>query len=33
LAFMVNENFDKEILSDLYYNILNGRVGNFWSHR
>lgn len=29
----VNENFDKEILSDLYYSISNGRVGNFWSHR
>jgi hypothetical protein len=30
---IVNENFGKEILSDLYYNILNGNSGNFWSHR
>ena len=30
---IVNENFGKEILSDLYYNILNGHSGKFWSHR
>lgn len=29
----VNENFGKEILSDLYYNILNGHSGKFWNHR
>ena len=29
----VNENFDKEVLSDLFYSIFNGRSGNFWSHR
>lgn len=29
----VNENFGKEILSDLYYSISNGRSGNFWFHR
>lgn len=29
----VNENFGKEVLSDLFYSIFNGRSGNFWSHR